>query len=120
MTARRAITLVSGQLAEMPAGDSLVGAGGFTDQGRAVLDFGTAGGNEATVTGASAGITAGAIVQAWVCPINDATTGFRDVMDQVMEEVDVKAYASAGVGVVIWGFARNGVAYGKISIAWRY
>lgn len=123
MVARNALVLIGGELAEMPIGDTLNGAGGggggVGASGVVELDFGASGKTDVAfdVTGQDA-ILAGSLPRAWI--LAKATVD-RSIDEHRIEEIDVVAgNVQAGTGFTIYGKTRNAPLFGKFNVAWSW
>ena len=89
-------------------------------QGTTTIDFGAfPGKTDVTLAVASAGIGAGALVEAWIYPV---ATASHSADEHMVEDFEVHAHSvSAGVGFSITAHARGRQRiYGQWTIGWVY
>lgn len=85
--------------------------------GTATLNFGVAS-TDTSVAVASAGITGGSLVEAWILP---AATATNTADNHWVENLQVVAgNIQAGVGFTIYGKCTQGLAHGAYSVGWVY
>lgn len=119
MAERRPLVLLAGQLAELPAGDTLPGGG--ATRGSTTIDFGAWPGSDSAsvaVTGQS-GILSGATVRAW---LRLEATAEHSVDEHIMAPLRISAGAIvAGTGFTIYAVFDAPVAtYGEWSVQWEW
>lgn len=89
----------------------------MSTQGTTTVDFGS-GKTDVTVAVASAGITAGQLVEAWLQP---AATASNTVDNHWVEDLHIVAGSVvAGVGFTIYASCKTGLAHGIYNVAWVY
>lgn len=83
--------------------------------GTASIDFGT-GKTDVSVSVASASITGGSMVEAWIVP---ADTASNTADNHWVEDLHVMAGSiNAGVGFTIYAHCKTGMAHGAFNIGW--
>lgn len=89
----------------------------MSTQGTTTVDFGGKA-TDASVAVASAGITGGQLVEAWIFP---AATASNTVDNHWVDDLHVVAgNVQVGVGFTVYASCKTGFAHGVYNIGWVY